>query len=96
MDLDHFLPMEILEAGKLEAQTLKILMNSTPQRNSLVLSPLVPSSTFTVMDAVYQFNQAPDLGLDAVCQFNQVLDLGLDAVFQITSAAAEQCQSGQR
>lgn len=82
MDLSHFLPMEILEAGKLDAQTLKILMNSTPRRNSLVLSPLVPSSTFTVMDAVYQFNQAPDLGLDAVCQ--------------ITSAAAEQCQSGQR
>ena len=52
MDLSHFLPMEILEAGKLDAQTLKILMNSTPQRNSLVLSPLVPSSTFTVMDAV--------------------------------------------
>jgi len=48
------------------------------------------------MDAVYQFNQAPDLGLDAVCQFNQALGLGLDAVFQITSAAAEQCQSGQR
>ena len=82
MDLDHFLPMGILEAGKLESQILKILMNSTPQRNSLVLSPLVPSSTFTVMDAVYQFNQAPGLGLDAV--------------FQITSAAAEQCQSGQR
>ena len=40
MDLDHFLPMGILEAGKLGSQILKILMNSTPQRNSL-LSDLI-------------------------------------------------------